>query len=136
MRMGDSSVGGGQFHTTRWTLVMASADGSSQSVSFAPCDALVAAEGGPRPLQQNLEDLWKNPAKSWDQRGRKHVPVRSAARSSSPPAMARSVQFVSCGELPVGNLRRPGNRVQYVTQQAALGIQKVRRRFADSSIMK
>jgi len=31
MRMGDSSVGGGQFHTTRWTLVMASAQEQSRT---------------------------------------------------------------------------------------------------------
>ena len=30
--------------------------------------------------------------------------------------IADSVQFVSCGELPAGNLQRPGNRVQYLGQ--------------------
>jgi hypothetical protein len=51
MRASDSSLGSaaGQFHTPRWAVVMVSADGPSQSVSFAPCDALVAAEGGLRP---------------------------------------------------------------------------------------
>ena len=51
MRLSDSSVGGGagQFHTTRWALLMVSAHGPSQSVSLALCDALVAAEGRLRP---------------------------------------------------------------------------------------
>src|SRR5215472_16246308 len=35
MRMGDSSVGGGQFHTTRWTLVMASAQEQSRTSQAA-----------------------------------------------------------------------------------------------------
>jgi hypothetical protein len=50
MRASDSSVGGAadQFHFTRWTVVMVSADGPSQSVFLALCDALVA-EGGLRP---------------------------------------------------------------------------------------
>jgi RNA polymerase sigma-70 factor (ECF subfamily) len=33
--MGDSSVGGGQFHTTRWTLVMASAQEQSRTAQAA-----------------------------------------------------------------------------------------------------
>jgi hypothetical protein len=51
MRASDSSVGGaaGQFHTTCWAVVMVSADGPSQSVSLALCDALVGAEGGLKP---------------------------------------------------------------------------------------
>jgi len=51
MRVSHSSMGGraGQFHTTRWAVVMVSADGPSQSVSPALCDALVGAEGGLRP---------------------------------------------------------------------------------------
>ena len=51
MRASDSSVGGaaGQFHTTPWAVVMVSADRSSQPESLAFCDALIAAEGGPRP---------------------------------------------------------------------------------------
>ena len=51
MRVSDSSMGGGagQFRTTRWALATVSADGRGQSVSFALCDALVAAEGGLRP---------------------------------------------------------------------------------------
>jgi len=51
MRVSDSSVGGaaGEFHTTGWAVVRVSADGPSQSVSLALRDALVAAEGGPRP---------------------------------------------------------------------------------------
>jgi hypothetical protein len=50
-RASDSLVGGtaGQFHATHWAAVMISADGSSQSDSLAFCDALIAAEGGPRP---------------------------------------------------------------------------------------
>ena len=49
MNVSDNSAGGeaGQFHSTRWTLVMVSADGPSQSVSLALCDAPIAAEGGP-----------------------------------------------------------------------------------------
>ena len=48
MNVSDNSAGGeaGQFHSTRWTLVMVSADGPSQSVSLALCDAPIAAEGG------------------------------------------------------------------------------------------
>ena len=40
MRMSDSSMEGAavQFHTTRWAVVMVSADGSSQSLSIAVCD--------------------------------------------------------------------------------------------------
>jgi hypothetical protein len=51
MKVSDSSAGGeaGQFHTTRWAVAMVSADGPSQSVSLAFCDALVAAEGGLSP---------------------------------------------------------------------------------------
>jgi hypothetical protein len=51
MRASDSSVGGaaGQFHATRWAVSMVSAEGPSQSVSLALCDALVAAEGRLRP---------------------------------------------------------------------------------------
>jgi hypothetical protein len=51
MKASDSSAGGaaGQFQTTRWTVTMASADGPSQSVSLALCDAPVAAKGGPSP---------------------------------------------------------------------------------------
>jgi hypothetical protein len=51
MRASNSPVGGaaGQFHTTLWAVEMASADGPSQSVSLALCDALVAAAGGLRP---------------------------------------------------------------------------------------
>jgi hypothetical protein len=51
MRVSDSSVGGGagQFQTTRWALVMASAQRPSQSVSLALHDALSLAEGRLKP---------------------------------------------------------------------------------------
>jgi hypothetical protein len=51
MRASDSSVAGaaGQFHATRWAAVIVSADGPSQSVSFAFRDALITAKGGLRP---------------------------------------------------------------------------------------
>ena len=39
-------------------------------------------------------------------------------------------------ELIARNLQRSENRVQHLSQQPALAIRKVRRRFADSSIMK
>jgi hypothetical protein len=50
MRVSDSSVGGeaGQFHTTRWTVVMASARGQSQMDRAALtglCNALIASRG-------------------------------------------------------------------------------------------
>jgi hypothetical protein len=54
MRVSDSSVGGeaGQFHTRRWTLVLASARDQSQAgraALAAFCDALAAAEGRLKP---------------------------------------------------------------------------------------
>ena len=50
MRVSDSSVGGaGQFHTTRWALVMVSAQRPSQSVSIALHDALSVAKGRLKP---------------------------------------------------------------------------------------
>jgi hypothetical protein len=51
MRASDSSVGGAadKCHTPRWTAVMFSANGSTQSVSLALCDAPIAAEGGLSP---------------------------------------------------------------------------------------
>jgi hypothetical protein len=50
MRVGGSSVGGeaGQFHTKRWTVIMASARDQSQAgraTLAALCDALIAAGG-------------------------------------------------------------------------------------------
>ena len=50
MRVSDSSVGGeaGQFHTTRWTVVMASAREQSQvgrTALAALCAALIATRG-------------------------------------------------------------------------------------------
>jgi hypothetical protein len=51
MRASDSSVGGAadKCHTQRWTAVMVSANGSTQSVSLALCDAPIAAEEGLSP---------------------------------------------------------------------------------------
>jgi hypothetical protein len=51
MRANDSSVGraAGQFHTTPWAAVMSSADGPSQSALLTLCDALIAAQGRPKP---------------------------------------------------------------------------------------
>jgi hypothetical protein len=51
MRVSDSSMGGeaSQFHTMRWAAAVVSADGPSQSVPLALCDAPIAAEGRPRP---------------------------------------------------------------------------------------
>jgi hypothetical protein len=51
MRANKSSAGDAadQFHTTRFVLVMVSAEPPSQSASLALCDAPVAAEGGLRP---------------------------------------------------------------------------------------
>ena len=50
MRVSDSSVGGeaGQFHTTRWTVVMASAREENQkdrAIWAGLCAALVATRG-------------------------------------------------------------------------------------------
>ena len=56
--------------------------------------------------------------------------------TGEPNELADSVQFVSCGELPAGNLQRPGNRVQYLGQPTALGRRKVRRRLDGLSTMK
>ena len=67
---------------------------------------------------------------------RKHAPARSAVRSSSPPPVGSSVQFVSCGELPARNRQRPRNRVQYLSQPIALGRRKVQRRLDGLSITK
>ena len=68
----------------------------------ALCDAIIAAEGRLRPLNQIPEDLRRNPVWSRAQCNRKQAPAGSAARSSSPPPIAISVRFVSCGELPRG----------------------------------
>jgi hypothetical protein len=43
------------------------------------------------------------------------APFRSAARSSSPPPIARSVQSASCGVLLAGNLQPPGARARGCT---------------------
>jgi hypothetical protein len=47
MRVGHSSMkrGVGQFHTTRWTLVMVSARDQRQQRRIGPGDAAIAAEG-------------------------------------------------------------------------------------------
>jgi len=51
MRASESFVGGAahKCHTPRWDAVMVSANGSTQSVSLALCDAPIAAEGGLSP---------------------------------------------------------------------------------------